>query len=206
MTSPKTRATRFRIDAHERLPSGFLRVQGNLSKTGVFSYKFNDDTVREIRTDSEVFREDSLDTLLGAPVTIDHPSSMVVGVENVGHLAVGNVIKVERNAPYISGTMQIHDQRAIAMVEAGALVEVSLGYKTDPVEHNDSNIADFAQTNIVYNHAALGPAGWGRLGGDVSLRLDSNGNIDYTAFTEAVELDPRWNEVVENLTEILKNL
>ena len=206
MTSPKTRATRFRIDAHERLSSGFLRVQGNLTKTGVFEYSFGSDVVRELRSDSEVFRSDSLDSLLGAPVTVDHPASMVVDTKNVNHLTVGNVIRAERNDPYISGTMQIHDAKTIAMVEAGALVEVSLGYTCDPVEHNDSNIADFEQKNIVYNHAALGPSGWGRLGGDVSLRLDSQGNIDFAAFTEAVELDPRWNEVVENLTEILKNL
>ena len=71
MTTPKTRATAFRIDASERMPSGFLRVKGNLTKTGVFEYAFGDEMVREARTPVEVFREDSLDTLLGAPVTID---------------------------------------------------------------------------------------------------------------------------------------
>jgi hypothetical protein len=34
--------------------------------------------------------------------------------------------------------------------------------------------ADYVQTQIRYDHAALGPEGWGRLGRDVCLRLDSN--------------------------------
>jgi hypothetical protein len=195
------------------MPSGFLRVQGNLTKTGVFNYAFGDKTVRELRADSEVFSPESLDTLLGAPVTVDHPANFV-GVENAGHLAVGTVIKVEEASPYVQGTMQITDAKTIAMVEAGKLVEVSLGYAMDPVEHTDSLVADFAQTNITYNHAALGPSGWGRLGSDVSLRLDADMNLDFGSFRmdkQLVEearhnLDTRWTEVVENLTELLNKL
>lgn len=214
MTTPKNRATTFRIDSHERLSSGFLRVDGRLTKTGVFDYKFGSETVREIRTDSEVFRPESIASLFGAPVTVDHPSGGIVTPENA-HLIVGAVTNAQEARPYIEGTLQITDAKAIAMVEAGALVEVSLGYETDPVEYDNDAIADISQTNIIYNHAALGPSGWARLGSDVALRLDSNGDIDYTTFridalAEAVvpdsPLDPRWGEVVENLTEILKNL
>lgn len=205
MTSPKTRATNFRIDAHEKLPSGFLRVRGNLTKTGVFPYQFGSETVRELRPAEQVFRADSLDTLLGAPVTIDHPANFV-GVENASHLSVGTVIRVDRADPYVAGVMQITDAKAIAMVEAGILVEVSLGYSADPVEHADSNVADFVQTNINYNHAALGPQGWGRLGSDVSLRLDSNGNLDFSAFRmDAREVDA-FAEALERYHQILKTL
>lgn len=205
MTTPKTRATHFRIDAHEKLPSGFLRVKGNLTKTGVFPYQFGDETVRELRPASEVFRADSLDSLLGAPVTIDHPASFV-GVENAAHLSVGTVIRVDRADPYVSGTMQITDAKAIAMVEAGILVEVSLGYSATPVEHTDASEAEFVQTEIQYNHAALGPSGWGRLGSDVSLRLDSNGNLDFEAFRmDAKRLDA-FEEALERYYEHLKRL
>lgn len=182
MTSSKTRATCFRIDSSERTINGALRVHGRLTKTGVFGYKFDGHTVREARTDSEVFAEESLDSLVGVPVTIDHPRSMFVDLANWQHLAVGNVIKVDAKKPYVEGTIQLHDPRAIAMVEEKKLVEVSLGYSMDPVEVLDSDEADFMQTNIVYNHAALGPQGWARLGRDVSLRLDSEGNLDFEAF------------------------
>jgi len=182
MTLPKTRATSFRIDKTEKMNSGALRVQGKLTKTGVFKYGIGDGkSVRELRSDAEVFAPDSLDTLIGAPVTVDHPAAFV-GLENWDHLVVGNVIKVDSEAPYVLGTLQLHDPRAIKLVEEGTLVEVSLGYSTDPVEHSDGLVADYSQTNIVYNHAALGPHGWGRLGSDVSLRLDSNGDIDFSTF------------------------
>jgi hypothetical protein len=207
MTTPKTRATHFRIDSSEKMPSGFLRVRGNLTKTGVFNYDFNGETVRELRPVEQVFRADSLDTLIGVPVTIDHPANFI-GVENAAHLRVGTVIKTERADPYVEGTLQIEDAKAIAMVEAGVLVEVSLGYGCDPVEHCDAAVADIEQTNIVYNHAALGPSGWGRLGSDVSLRLDSTGNMDFGAFRMDA-LDIRHNldipeELIKNLTELLK--
>lgn len=163
------------------MANGALRVHGRLTKTGVFTYKFGEDTVREARTDAEVFRADSLDSLVGVPVTIDHPREMFVDLGNWQHLTVGNVIKVDSAPPYVEGTIQLHDARAIAMVEEGKLVEISLGYSTDPVE-STRNDSDFEQTNIVYNHAALGPQGWARLGRDVALRLDSNGDLDFEAF------------------------
>lgn len=174
------------------MANGALRVHGRLTKTGVFTYKFGEDLVREARTDSEVFRADSLDSLVGVPVTIDHPREMFVDLGNWQHLTVGNVIKVEASAPYVEGTIQLHDTRAISMVEEGKLVEISLGYSTDPVE-STRNDSDFEQTNIVYNHAALGPQGWARLGRDVALRLDSAGNLDFEAFRMDVQdegIDP----------------
>jgi hypothetical protein len=209
MMSQKTRATCFRIDASERTSNGALRVHGRLTKTGVFGYKFGTETVRERRSDSEVFRPDSLDSLVGVPVTIDHPRSMFVDLSNWHHLAVGNVIRVDAKAPYVEGTLQLHDPRAIAMVEEGKLVEVSLGYSMDPVEALPSDEeADFLQTNIVYNHAALGPQGWARLGRDVSLRLDSDGNLDFEAFrmdSLAEGIDP-LNLALRKLADALTKL
>ena len=213
MTSPKTRATTFRIDSTEKMTSGALRVHGRLTKTGVFTYAFMGEAVREIRTDSEVFASTSLDTLLGAPVTIDHPAGLV-GLTDWDHLVVGNVIRVDARtdgSPYVTGTIQLHDPKAIALVESKKLVEVSLGYETDPVEHENALEADFAQTNIVYNHAALGPSGWGRLGSDVSLRLDSDGNIDLSNFRMDADIieevqELRFDAALIALAEKLKTL
>lgn len=201
----KTRATTFRIDSYERTSAGALRVKGNLTKTGVFTYQVGDSSVRERRTDSEVFSPESLDSLLGAPVTIDHPARFV-DVENWGLLAVGNVISVKVDSPYVAGEIQVHDRRTIELIEEGKLVEVSLGYTTEVVDSNSED-ADFEQTNITYNHAALGPEGWGRLGRDVALRLDSNQNIIFEDFmtdiqkTDAAEGQPEEAASDEVVTE-----
>lgn len=176
------RATVFHIDSFERSSTGALRVKGALTKTGVFDYQFGDATVRELRADAEVFSPESLDTLRGAPVTIDHPARFV-DTENWGLISVGNVLSVSVEAPYVLGELQIHDPRAIAAIENDSLKEISLGYATDVVEHGDSAAsADFAQTNIKYNHVALGPEGWGRLGRDCALRLDADRNLIFEDF------------------------
>lgn len=200
----KLRATTFRIDSFERTSAGALRVKGYLTKTGVFTYSIGEDSVRELRADAEVFSPDSLDSLLGAPVTIDHPARFV-DTENWTLLAVGNVISVKVDSPYVAGELQLHDRRAIELVEDGTLKEISLGYTTEVVAL-DGGEADFAQTNIVYNHAALGPEGWGRLGRDVALRLDSNQNLIFEDFmteqkkTDAVE-EPKPAEAAAESVE-----
>ena len=183
--SKNQRATVFKIDASERVPSGALRVSGNLTKVGVFDYQLDGETVRELRSDAEVFRPETLDSLCGLPVTIEHPSRFV-DTQNWSILSVGSVIGFSVEEPFVSGELLIHDERAIGQIENGGLKEISMGYTTDVVTH-DSEVADFAQTNIVYNHAALGPEGWGRLGRDVSLRLDSNSNLIMEDFMSDVE-------------------
>lgn len=198
MTAPKTRATsHFRIDSDrtEKMRNGYLRVKGNLSKLGVFEYDFMGEPVRELRSRDEVFRADSLDTLVGCPVTVDHPREMKVTPATATRLSVGTVIEAHENDPYVEGTLQIHDAKTIAMVEAKALVEISLGYNCDPVEHCDSSEAEFIQSDIRYNHCALGPQGWARLGSDLTLRLDSKGDIDFSSF----RIDANGRELLQNL-------
>jgi hypothetical protein len=66
----------FRLDFNgksqnfSRTPQGFLRVKARLTKAGVFSYG---DT-KEYRPSEEIFKEDFLSSLKGAPITDLHPS------------------------------------------------------------------------------------------------------------------------------------
>jgi hypothetical protein len=143
----------------------------------VFEYSLGDKRIREKRPDAEVFSEDSLGTLEGAYVTIDHPTM------DPKDVAVGRVIKASANPPYVDGVIQLEDDRAIRMVDNGQLTELSCGYHMVLVQ-NDGEDAEFVQTQIRYDHAALGPAGWGRLGRDVCLRLDSNNNQIVTYVTD----------------------
>lgn len=61
----------------ERRLKAFLRVQARLSKTRIFNY----DNAREYRSPEEVFREDSLASLKGAPVTDLHPMRLLYGLQ-----------------------------------------------------------------------------------------------------------------------------
>jgi len=162
-----------------------MRVPANLTRVGVFSYTRADgSTVRELRHPDEVFAEDSLDTLRSAPVTNRHPDR-AVSPSNWRSLTVGHVGEdVKQFGSFVSARLMIQDAGAITDVERAdgdpeALRELSCGYSCR-LDETPGEFAgeryDAIQRSIRYNHVALGPAGWGRAGNEVALRLDSNGN------------------------------
>lgn len=161
-----------------RTPQGFLRVPGNLTRTGVLTYyrpdgsKFN-----ELRHPDEVFRPDSLATLTFAPVTERHPGGLV-SPKNVAQVSVGIVTEARRDGRFVTGDLVVQNDRAIARVLSGKLRELSPGY-TCRIDHTagtwDGERYDGVQRGIVYNHLAIGPREWGRAGPEVALKLDAKG-------------------------------
>lgn len=106
-----------------------MRVSARLTKTGVFSYESG----REYRSEEEVFRADSLDSINGAPVTDLHPSetggdSFLTPANARNHI-IGITESVERDGPYLRGSLIIFHEDAISAIERGERKEISLGYK-----------------------------------------------------------------------------
>ena len=166
-----------RLGKVERTPQGGVRVPANLTRTGVFTYRLADGTHRrELRLPEDVFHEDSLATLAGAPVTDLHPPGMV-RPDNWRTLAVGHVGEnVKPDGRFVSAKLAIQDAAEIEAVDRGERSELSCGYscrtEETPGEWNGEKY-DAIQRGIRYNHVALGPSGWGRAGNEVALRLDS---------------------------------
>lgn len=164
----------------ERTPQGGLRVPANLTRIGVFTYTRDDGTiVRELRPPDEVFAEDSLATLAGAPVTDLHPT-VPVRPSNWRKLSVGHVADdVRGDGKFVAAKLLIQDAEEIAAVERKDRCELSCGYtcKLDETSGEyEGERYDMIQRSIRYNHVALGPKGWGRAGAEVALRLDAKGN------------------------------
>ena len=167
----------------QRTPQGFLKIPAAFSRTGIQVYRRADGSeIREYRPESEVFSKDSLASLSLAPVTADHPGEMVTPA-NVKTHAIGWVSEtVKRDGNKVVGHVIVADADAIAKVERGELREISLGYKARmdmTAGESDEGRYDAIQRDIVVNHAALGPEGWGRAGPDVRLRLDSDDAMSY---------------------------
>lgn len=172
----------------QKTSNGGIRVDARLARTGIFTYKNPDGSERrEYRPSDEVFKEDSLKTFSGIPVTIGHPG--LVTTQNwkdvsVGH--VGDVVQKEPGQDYVIGQVTIQRQDAIEAIQGGKLRECSVGYQVDvdatPGEFEGQRY-DAVQRNIRANHLALIPRGVGRAGRDVELRLDSTG--DEICYTEA---------------------
>lgn len=175
----------------KRTAQGFLRVNARLTKTGIFKY----DNGREYRSVEEVFREDSLESLKGAPVTDLHPSEKSLDnfltPTNAKHYIIGITESIERDGDYLKGSLIIFHENAIKAIESGERKEISLGYKCrldkTPGAHN-GEAYDAIQRDIIVNHVAIGPKGWGRAGPDCSIRTDST-SIKGQDVTETMRID-----------------
>ena len=166
----------------KRLDNGFLRVDAQITRCGIFDYVLPGGKVRrELRPPEEVFKQDAIDSFKLVPLTEDlsglgkgHPREGFVDTKNSRRVTVGIVGEdVRQDGDHVSATIQVQDADTIKRVEAGK-VFLSCGYSADtdeaPGEWQGQRY-DAIQRNIRGNHVAIVDAG--RAGPSARLRLDS---------------------------------
>lgn len=157
---------------------GFLTVPATLTRVGVFVYRLPDGTIRnEFRPPEEVFNADTLKSMLGLPVTNDHPT-VSVNSQNAKDLTIGwTGDSVEKQADHVGSMVTIMDDSTIKDIQKGKQ-ELSCGYTTDldfkPGIYNGEKY-DAVQRNIRYNHVAVVMRG--RAGRGARLKLDAEDGI-----------------------------
>ena len=141
---------------------GFLLDAPVIARTGIQVYQRGGKPFLEYRPAEEVFKQDSLETFEGAPVTIEHPSLPVTS-GNSRSLTVGAIIgRPWRDGDTLRANVVIHDQRAIDLIAQGVAQELSVGYSVDAGPGGitpDGVKYDMMQTNIRCNHLAIVPRG-----------------------------------------------
>ena len=157
-----------------RLPNGFVRAEGYLTRAGIFVYRdAKGNTVRELRPPEEVMHPDALVSFALVPVTNEHPPEALTA-DNAKQYAVGSVSEsVAPEGDKVRATLMITDADAIAALDAGRS-ELSCGYTADVVIEPGTwqgQRYDAKQTNIRGNHVALVDAG--RAGPTCSIRMDA---------------------------------
>lgn len=171
---------RIRIDASTvvRHPNGWVDAWGTATRTGVLDYpEFG---TKEYRPPEEVLAPESLASLIGVPVTIDHPDGDVTS-SNARDLTHGWTMSVRPEPPTeaMADTL-VHTRIRFAtdeILEAikGGTVELSCGYDADyeEIAGVDPNGVPYTgiQRGIRYNHLAL--VDLARAGHVARLRLDS---------------------------------
>jgi hypothetical protein len=173
----------------EKTPEGFLKGIARVTRTGVFTYRNADGTLRrELRHPDEVFSRASLDSMRMIPITNLHPMDKLVSADTAKALSIGmtgeNVIP---DGKFVLVPIAITTQDGVSAVEAGR-EELSLGYETELEEKSgnyDGEEFDFIQRGIMYNHLAI--VDRGRAGVDVRLNMDAADAIEVPE--EEVELD-----------------
>lgn len=163
---------------------GFVRIPAAFTRTGVLNYRRADGTVvKELRHPEDVLHEDSIDSLRSAPVVVSHDIADV-NPANYRDVQVGfasDLITAEKvsDESHLVGEVVIQRADTVTDINDGKLVEMSPVYSTvidkTPGVYKGRHY-DQRQRFIKYNNVALGPAGWGRSGKSVALRLD--GAID----------------------------
>lgn len=162
-----------RLDGKTVLGDGSVRYTARLTRTGVFDYGDH----KELRRPEDVFKKDAIDSFKGVAVTIGHRA--FVEPDNWKDVAVGHVgDDVHRDGEFLAASLVVKDEGALRWIDEQKAkedggVELSMGYTVDLLDEPGRTDAgeeyDAVQTNIVGNHAALGPSDWGRAGRAVRL-------------------------------------
>lgn len=182
MSDDTERRDVLRLDASTAKLSdeGFLTVKARVTRTGIMEYHRGGRVVRELRRPDQVFRQDSLATLGGVPITrgsTAHPVPFVTAADTQAH-AVGYVMPDVRadGGRFVDATLRIWRQDAVKAVMDGDLSEISAGYraKAGPGGEWQGQRYDLEQTDIRYNHVTLLAKGAARGGSEMAIRLDGH--------------------------------
>lgn len=107
--------------------NGFLVDTPVVARLGVQVYYMDDGrTVREFRPAEEVFKDESLASYQGKPMTLNH---VFVNSENAKEVVVGSVTgKAEPLGSSVVAPIVVYDNTAIQEAMAGSAKELSVGY------------------------------------------------------------------------------
>ena len=158
--------------------NGFLHVTGYAAKTGILTYRNPDGTTRrELVNHDTLFNSDSLKSIIGVPVTNNHPPELVTPA-NYSKYNSGSITASRRSDNSLAVDLSINNADAIESIKSGKK-ELSCGYavKLDhtPGVYQGSHY-DAIQTERIYNHLAI--VNSGRAGSECRLNLDAAEQVE----------------------------
>jgi len=183
--------------AFQETPEGFLRVRGTFSRSGCQTYTNADGSTRvEYRPPEEVCRPDSLLSMGGLPVTLEHPPQLLTPDTVREHTRGHSGTQVEYTDGFVHGTVTLTDRAAIEAVKRRDAVELSVGYRCDydptPGVAPDGTRYDGVQRNISGNHLAVTRKA--RAGSQVRLHFDSADIDDPPVVAVSADLIPSFED------------
>ena len=149
----------------KKTDEGFLRGEASLTRSGNIQYKAkelsiaNGDpnrTVTVYRKPEHVFNEETISSIRGAVVTLEHPKDSVKP-ESWKKLSVGNVVGEPRRAgDLLVSDILVGDKDAIKKIETDGWSELSVGYSHGLVASDKNSGYDY-ETNspLKINHVAI---------------------------------------------------
>jgi len=173
-------AHQWRIDSE----SGFLRVTANLAKAGVMEYSrqeleeqgisipahITNDRIGVLLPDSALQDSRLLNSVEGSDATVMHEwQDTENSKQRIGSFAGSPSF----SNGFLSGDFVIKQKNAIEAIKKGELIELSSAYsaKQFKFENGEYNGVPYQaiQEDLVYNHTAFLPKGYGRAGESVKI-------------------------------------
>lgn len=207
------RSDRAPIKGVQRLSNGFLKVPVTATRTGIFIYRKSDGTeFRELRLPSEVFDQDSMNSLGGVPVTNQHPNGLLDSNNASKHMVGFTSDLVERRSNTLATSITVTDGLTIEELDVKkSKREVSCGYSCE-MEFKSGTYQgeryDAIQRNIRYNHLAI--VDKGRAGPVARIHMDGKDvDLELTDFREfkpmaKIKIDGVEYEINDTLAPIVK--
>ena len=171
---------------------GFLVDSPIVARVGIQEYRdAAGNTRRELRLPEEVFHPDSLASMRGKPITVDHPNSGKVTSKDAYRVTVGTILdEGKQDGDNVRTDITIHSPDSI-----GDRRELSLGYTAildeEPGVWNGQRY-DAIQRTIRVNHLSVvkrGRAGVARLNMDSNEEVFINQQEQQTMSMVKVKLD-----------------
>lgn len=178
-------------------PEGFLRIRATFSRSGCQTYTNPDGSKRvEYRPPEEVSRPDSLLSMGGLPVTLEHPPQLLTPDTVRQHTRGHSGTQVEYTDGFVHGTVTLTDREAIEAVKRGDATELSNGYRCEydptPGVAPDGTRYDGVQRRISGNHHAVTRKA--RAGSEVRLHFDSADAADPPIVAVSADLIPSFED------------
>jgi len=178
-------------------PEGFLRIRATFSRSGCQTYTNPDGSKRvEYRPPEEVSRPDSLLSMGGLPVTLEHPPQLLTPDTVRQHTRGYSGTQVEYTDGFVHGVVTLTDREAINAVKRGDATELSNGYRCEydptPGVAPDGTRYDGVQRNISGNHHAVTRKA--RAGSEVRLHFDSADADDPPTVAVSTDLIPSFED------------
>ncbi|EFO4694459.1 DUF2213 domain-containing protein [Escherichia coli] len=145
-------------------PEGYLQIDIPIARPGVLVYdrKRGDAfTAKEYRSADELFNQDSMNTLVGKPVTVSHPRNGLVTSKNYRSVAAGVVTAVMRQGDELFARALVQDEKSIRLIQQDKTLRgASAGYQCDEKpkvtgRSPDGQEYDTEQKGINYNHLSI---------------------------------------------------
>lgn len=154
------------IKQWEITPEGYLQIDIPIARPGVLVYdrKRGDAfTAKEYRSADELFNQDSMNTLIGKPVTVSrHPRNGTVNAKNYRAVNAGIVTDVFRRGNDLITRVEVRDEQSIRLIQQDKKLRgASAGYrvkekvKQSGVSPDDGKEYDTVDKGLDYDHVSI---------------------------------------------------